>query len=604
MRLSQKELDEVLKKNSQLISFSKPFMEDLYSFVKGSGFAVVLTDANACILEVLGDKEIVEDSEDKDNLRKGCIWKEEYVGNTAVSTCIFEGRPIQISGKEHYCKVFKNWTCSSAPIKEDGKLIGVLSVRGYDWNSHSHTLGMVVAAARAIENKIVLEKAKAEIILRTKYQSAIAECIPDGFLTIDNKGILTYINQTGADILGIDRESSIGRPIEELVDFEPVILNVLKTGKGYVDKEFIMTNNKNGLKYHFIKTAEPIRDDEGNIIGAIDNFRKITRVHKMMRKLVGNYGKFTFDDIIGSSEKIKESIRLAKIAARSSSNVLIYGESGTGKELLVQSIHNASSRRNESLVSINCAAIPSELIESELFGYEGGAFTGALKNGQIGKFELASGGTLFLDEIGDMPLHMQAKLLRVLQENQIIRVGGKDIIDIDVRIISATNKDLLHECKNGNFREDLYYRLNVLYIVLPPLRERKEDIEELVYHFIKKINNKIGSNIEGVSPEVIDYFMKYDWPGNVRELENILERAINFLDGDLVIRPQHLPSKITGITRYREIDSLKSILEEVEKQTIIDSLIIAKGNKTLAANMLKISRTSLYEKIMKYNIDI
>lgn len=203
-----------------------------------------------------------------------------------------------------------------------------------------------------------------------------------------------------------------------------------------------------------------------------------------------------------------------------------------------------------------------------------------------------------------MPLHMQAKLLRVLQENQIIRVGGKDIIDIDVRIISATNKDLLHECKNGNFREDLYYRLNVLYIVLPPLRERKEDIEELVYHFIKKINNKIGSNIEGVSPEVIDYFMKYDWPGNVRELENILERAINFLDGDLVIRPQHLPSKITGITRYREIDSLKSILEEVEKQTIIDSLIIAKGNKTLAANMLKISRTSLYEKIMKYNIDI
>lgn len=609
-RLSEEEFEKVFEENSQLISFSKPFMEDLYSFVKGSGFAVILADANACILEVIGDKEILEDPDGRDSLKKGCVWEEEHVGNTAISTCIFEEKPVQISGKEHYCKVFKNWTCSAAPIREDGKILGVLAVKGYDWNSHPHTLGMVVAAAKAIENRIVIEKANAEIILKTKYQSAIVEYIPDGFLTIDNKGILTYINQTGADILGIDREKSIGKPVSELVDFEPVILDVIRTGKGYVDKEFIMTNNKNGMKYHFIKTATPIRDDEGNIIGAIDNFKKITRVHKMMRKLVGNYAKFTFDDIVGSSEKMKECIRLAKIAARSSSNVLIYGESGTGKELLVQSIHNESNRKNESLVSINCAAIPSELIESELFGYEGGAFTGALKNGQIGKFELANGGTIFLDEIGDMPLHMQAKLLRVLQENQLVRVGGKDVIDIDVRIISATNKDLLKECKKGNFREDLYYRLNVLYIVVPPLRERKEDIEELVYHFINKINIKIGRNIKGVSPEVIDCFMKYDWPGNVRELENTVERAMNICSGEIIqlsdianFYEMNIANKNNKIEEIKDSSNIRIIsLEEVEKEAIKNALIVTKGNISQAASALKITRNTLYNKMKKYGL--
>jgi len=609
-RLSEEEFEKVFEENSQLISFSKPFKENLYSFVKGSGFAVILADANACILEVIGDKEILEDPDGRDSLKKGCVWEEEHVGNTAISTCIFEEKPVQISGKEHYCKVFKNWTCSAAPIREDGKILGVLAVKGYDWNSHPHTLGMVVAAAKAIENRIVIEKAKAEIILKTKYQSAIVEYIPDGFLTIDNKGILTYINQTGADILGIDREKSIGKPVSELVDFEPVILDVIRTGKGYVDKEFIMTNNKNGMKYHFIKTATPIRDDEGNIIGAIDNFKKITRVHKMMRKLVGNYAKFTFDDIVGSSEKMKECIRLAKIAARSSSNVLIYGESGTGKELLVQSIHNESNRKNESLVSINCAAIPSELIESELFGYEGGAFTGALKNGQIGKFELANGGTIFLDEIGDMPLHMQAKLLRVLQENQLVRVGGKDVIDIDVRIISATNKDLLKECKKGNFREDLYYRLNVLYIVVPPLRERKEDIEELVYHFINKINIKIGRNIKGVSPEVIDCFMKYDWPGNVRELENTVERAMNICSGEIIqlsdianFYEMNIANKNNKIEEIKDSSNIRIIsLEEVEKEAIKNALIVTKGNISQAASALKITRNTLYNKMKKYGL--
>ncbi len=607
------ELDKTLRQNMELIAFAKPFMDNLYSFVRHSGFAVMLTDANACLLEVIGDKEIIEDSDDRDNFKKGCLWHEKYVGNTAVNTALLEGKPLQISGEEHYCTAYKNWTCSSAPIRKEGKIIGALNVRGYMWNTHPHTLGMVAAAAKAIENQIVIEKANAEILLKTKYQSAIAECITDGFLTIDNHGILTYINETGADILGIDKETALGNPIKDLVDFDPVILDVIHTGKGYVDKEFIVRNNKNGVKYHFIKTAMPIRDEEGNIVGAIDNFRKIKRVHTMMRKLVGNYGKFTFDDIIGSSSRMKECIRLSKIAARSSSNVLIYGESGTGKELLVQSIHNASNRKNESLVSINCAAIPSELIESELFGYEGGAFTGALKNGQIGKFELANGGTIFLDEIGDMPLHMQAKLLRVLQENQIMRVGGSDLLDVDARIISATNKDLLSECRKGNFREDLYYRLNVLNIVSPPLRDRKEDIEALVCHFISKINEKIGSSIEDISPEAMDCLMNYDWPGNVRELENTIERAVNICSGTTIGMQdisknilEYLKKKSDDCKDKRSIDVDESMeiesLEEIEKEAIEKALLITKGNISQTASALKVSRNTLYNKMKKYGM--
>lgn len=607
-------LDLVLNENSELITFAKPFMNNLYSFVKNSGFAVILCDVNACILEVIGDKEIMEDSEDKENLKKGCLWSEEYVGNTAMNTTLREGKSIQISGEEHYCKIYKNWTCSSAPIRKEGEIIGALSVRGYVWNSHSHTLGMVVSAANAIENHMEVEKAKSEIILKSKYQSAIAECISDGFLTIDNHGILTFINRTGADILGINREQALGKYIKDLVDFDPVILDVIKTGKGYVDKEFIVTNKKDGIRHHFIKTAEPIRDEDGNIVGAIDNFKKIKRVHKMMRKLVGNYGKFTFEDIIGSSVKLKESIRLAKIASRSSSNVLIYGESGTGKELLVQSIHNTSSRKNESLISINCAAIPSDLIESELFGYEGGAFTGALKNGQVGKFELANGGTIFLDEIGDMPLHMQAKLLRVLQANQIMRVGGRDLIDIDVRIISATNKDLLSECKKGNFREDLYYRLNVLNIVSPPLRNRKEDIKELVSYFIGKINLKIGSQVEDISLDAIEYLMKYDWPGNVRELENTIERAINVCSGKTINLNDISRDIIEHVAKKNNINNsnfeeknmqmtIKS-LEDIEKEVIERTLLITEGNISQTANALKVSRNTLYNKIKKYGLRI
>ncbi len=618
-KVTGKELDEILEKNGELIKSAKPFMENLYELVKGTGFVVVLADVNFCVLEVIGDQESLSFLETKTDIQKGTIWDERHVGNTAISTSVIEEKPIQMSGSEHYLIELREWTCSSAPIKKKGKVIGVLNVMGYKDNTHAHTLGMVTAVTRAIESYMKINEAHKELIIKNKYQNAIVECMADGFLTIDNKGMLTFINALGAEILGIDGEESIGKNIKDLVDFDPIILKVLETGKGYQDKEFIV-RDQYGVKYHFIKSAIPIRDAEGNIIGVVDSFRKIKRVHNMVRKMVGAYAKFNFEDIIGKSNKMQECIRLAKVAAKSSSNVLVYGESGTGKEMIVQSIHNASRRKNESFISINCAAIPSELIESELFGYEGGAFTGALRSGQTGKFELANGGTIFLDEIGDMPLHLQGKLLRVLQENQITRVGGTDVIDIDVRIVSATNKNLLLECKKGNFREDLYYRLNVLNINLAPLRERKEDIGALAYHFIRKINEKMDKNIKEISNEALNCLINYNWPGNIRELENSIERAMNICM-ECTIQIEHLSEELIeedtannfDIFSNRKMEILNRVegsknisrirtLQEIERQAIIDALKIMEGNITKAAEALNVSRNTLYNKIEKYKL--
>lgn len=611
-KLDGEELESLLDKNRHFIEISLSYMENIYSLVKGTGFAISIVDEKGTILEVLGDKDLIDSISARIEMNKGVILDERKVGNTSVTTSLISEVPIMFRGNEYFISSLKGLIASSAPIKRKGKVIGALNVMVSNEEDAEHSFAIAVSTAKAIESQIEIEDVREEVLSKSQYQNAIVECSSDGFLTIDNKGILTYINQTGADILGIDRNKSIGKYVGDLVDFEPVILSVLRTGKGYTDKEFIVRNNRNGVKHHFVKSAIPMRDERGNIIGVIDHFRKIKRVHNMMRNLGGNYAKFTFDDIIGNSNKIRECIRLGEIAARSSSNVLIYGESGTGKEMIAQSIHNASSRRNESFISINCAAIPSELMESELFGYEGGAFTGALKSGQIGKFELADGGTIFLDEIGDMPLHMQAKLLRVLQEKQFTRVGGRDILEVDVRIICATNKDLLSECKKGNFREDLYYRLNVLNIYLPPLRDRIEDVEPLAHYFIKKINDKINGKVEGISSQALELLKKYHWPGNVRQLENVIERAINICPGKIIGINEisnNLPERIKKQVFYDMNpydyfeDNIKS-LEEIEREVIEKVLTITENNISQAANLLKISRNTIYNKIRKYGIVI
>ncbi|NLO21823.1 MAG: sigma 54-interacting transcriptional regulator [Syntrophomonadaceae bacterium] len=317
--------------------------------------------------------------------------------------------------------------------------------------------------------------------------------------------------------------------------------------------------------------------------------------------------RYSLEDIAGNNKELVKQKKLAIKAARTTSTVLIAGESGTGKEVFAHAIHNLSSRRKGPFVKVNCAAVPETLLESELFGYAEGAFTGARKEGKPGKFELADNGTIFLDEVADMSMAMQAKLLRVLQERELERIGGISSTRINVRVIAATNKNLFGLVKERKFREDLYYRLNVVILNLPPLRERKEDIPILCGVLLRRLNEQLGTKVNLIRPEVLSCFQTYHWPGNVRELENTLERAINFCEHDTITQEHIPPSILVSAREGWEVaspNSLEKHLQEREKEAIVRALEKASGNKSKAAKSLKIHRSALYRKMLKYNIDL
>jgi len=435
----------------------------------------------------------------------------------------------------------------------------------------------------------------------------------DGIIIVNKNAIITMISKSYCEFIGISEEYAIGKPITDVLENSRMHI-VVQTG----ETETAQLQSIKGS--YMIATRMPIIKN-GEIIGAIGKvlFRNVKELNnlyskiKTMRKELETYktqlkqlntASYSFDDIIGSSEKILAAKAIARKAAQTHSNVLILGESGTGKELFAHAIHLASDRLYAPFVKVNCGAIPTDLLESELFGYEGGAFTGAKKEGKIGKFELADGGTIFLDEIGDMPLHMQVKLLRAIQEKEVEKIGSLGSKKVDIRIIAATNRNLEKSMHEGNFRQDLYYRLNVVTITIPSLRERRDDILLIANHLITKISEDLNKKIIGMSKDS-EYFLKnYSWEGNIRELENILERAINVIEDSNTICPIDLPDEITGRKEIKFIKSLEETIVEAEKQAIIDALNATDGNKTKAAKKLEIGRTSLYEKIQKYNIPL
>ncbi|QEK12867.1 PAS domain S-box protein [Crassaminicella thermophila] len=447
-------------------------------------------------------------------------------------------------------------------------------------------------------------------ILRTIIDNAY-----EGIIVVDEEGYITMINDPYAKFLGGNKEDIIGKHATEIIDTTRLHI-VVKTGKEEIG-EVQKVRGKN-----IVVMRTPIYK-EGKVVGAIGKimFKDLQEVNVLASKInqiereLKYYkaalkevsgAKYSFDNIIGVSDALKETKYLAEKATHTNSNVLIRGESGTGKELFAHAIHASSNRAMGPFIKVNCAAIPADLLESELFGYEEGAFTGAKRGGKIGKFELANGGSIFLDEIGDMPHSMQAKLLRVLQEKEVERVGGTKNIPLDVRIIAATNRNLEEMVEKGEFREDLYYRLNVMNIYIPSLRERTEDLEPLIKYLLNKISEQVGNYVSKVSLEAMKYLKSYSWPGNVRELENVLERAINLVDYGKEIQVSHLPMHIRkkeGSMKIKGDKELKDILEQVEKEAILDCLKRVNGNRTKAAKILNISRSSLYEKLWKYGIE-
>jgi len=599
-RLTSEQLAQRLELNREFLTIATAQMEELYQFVAGAGFAVNIADRDGYILHDIGDQPIMDELF-RGNCRPGYRWTEKDVGTSVISLALEREIPVQINDDEHYCRRGYGHTCSAAPVFDpDDKLIGVIALSGNADQVHPHTLGMVITAAHAINTQLRIQITSQELRLHNNYMRAIIDSIDSGVMAIDQNGVINKINNQGNNILQWQDDLE-GKPLAEIIGDQIDIDAMLDPDFEFVDREvFIQTPGKT---IQLICTAKPIFDANSRMQGIIIVFNEIKRLRRLVDKMAGTQARFTFDDIVGVSPAFQESKRLAMTAALSKTTVLLLGETGTGKELFAQSIHNQSPRRDHPLLAINCGAIPRELLESELFGYVEGSFTGARRGGRPGKFELADGGTIFLDEIGDMSGDMQVKLLRVLQTGEVYRVGEHKPISVDVRIIAATNVQLKNEVDRGNFREDLFYRLNVFPIVIPPLRQRSEDIVHLARYFLSRCTKVLKKSGIKFEPDTEKSLVRYAWPGNVRELENVVERAANLAEDD-TIKPDllGLPAALINGNRIKSPGSRR--LEEVEKKTIMDSIEAAKFNLSRASHSLGISRATLYNKIKKYNLQI
>lgn len=585
-------LKESISKRQDLIELSRPIMENVFEMVKSTSYSVVLTDENGIIIDLIINKDIM-DIHSSLNFVRGSLWDEKSVGTNAIGTCLAINKPIQVIGAEHYCEYHHKWTCSAAPIHNSkGEVIGSFDISGRAEDVQTHTFGIAASSANCIEKQLIISESYN--LVDTTFDSIL-----DGIMVIDNKLKIVKINNKILELFHMDEKDVFNININKILNGVDIEKNIFeKKNKLSFSDLTISVDNK---KIECSLNISPLI--EGKVVtGAVILMKEAKQVIKEVSKLAGFKANYTFDNIITVDDKMLEIINTAKKISKTNCAVLIEGESGVGKELYAQSIHNESQRKNGPFIAINCSAIPKELFESELFGYESGSFTGAMKGGRPGKFELARGGTIFLDEIGEIPLEVQPKLLRVLDNNKIVRIGGTYERDLDVRVISATNRNLLDEVTKGSFRQDLYFRLNVINLRIPPLRNRKKDILELAGYFLKSLNdeNKGINKTKTFSQVFEDKLMEHEWTGNVRELKNIIQRAYYMTEGEVIINVA-LPVS-NAAKQNKEAVSLN--LKDIERDSIMQALSFNNRNVLKAARDLNISKATIYRKIKAYSIDL
>jgi len=597
--LTGADLEKRLEQNSYFIDISRPFMQNLHKLLAGSGFLVALYDREGYFLEIIGDDDAVNHVR-RGEFIVGALWTEENSGNNSVGTVLELKRPVQIFSSEHYHQYYHHETDSSAPIyNPEGELIGGICLSGYYYRATPDTLGMVISAARAIENEMQAQRATRELQIAYSFQNTVIKSIPEALITVDSKGFLSLINENAKKLLFPHMENVVGQPIDKLFGGKNAnFLSLLKDSETLIDAEVRIFTQNTG--YDYTMTCDTIADVDGKAIGKIIILNEIKRAKTLVTKMIGAKAKFSFEDICGKNTGFLSTLEQAFVVSQNNSNVLLLGESGTGKDVFAQAIHNAGVRKNGPYVAINCAAIPRDLITSELFGYSDGAYTGSRRGGNQGKFELADGGTIFLDEIAETPLELQTILLRVIEDKSIVRIGGNRIRPVDVRIIAATNRDIKSEIHKGTFRKDLYYRLSVFSIHLLPLSDRLDDIPLLVENFVRKYAQNSKRKVCRMTPQVIDVFQKYSWPGNIRELQNVVERMLNFarsdeIDVDLI--PKEILQMSTGP------NPLESTIPPVEfERQWIQKMLHSKLNKSEIARKMGITRPTLYRKLREHRI--
>ncbi|MEK4059872.1 MULTISPECIES: sigma-54-dependent Fis family transcriptional regulator [unclassified Paenibacillus] len=601
MQVSEEELASRLLEKKQLLSVAGPVMNSIFQIIKDTVYAIVLTDQDGVLLHTMLNKELEPECV-KVNFVEGAKWDELSVGTNAVGTALAINDEVQVLGGEHYCTTHHAWTCSAAPIHDSrGNVIGCLDLSGKAEDVHAHTFGVVVSAVSSIEKQL-------HMLETSQMMHAVFQSMQDGLLVIDTEYHVRHFNERLASIFMLSLEQMEALCIKELL--EEVDLDSVFAGErhlSYADCTLTVGSNKIDCMVNIY----PFTFDE-KILGASLTIREAGQVRKEVNQLAGFKANYRFEEIITDNSYMQGQIAFAKRIAKTNCTVLIEGESGTGKELFAQSIHNASLRAGGPFIAINCAALPKDLVESELFGYEKGSFTGALREGNPGKFELAHGGTIFLDEIGELPLEIQAKLLRVLDNHKVRRIGGKHERTLDVRVIAATNRDLVEEVSLKSYRSDLYYRLNVINIKLSPLRERREDIAPLARLFLTKCNRDHPGPAKQFSPSFLEALQSYEWQGNARELQNAVQRAyyvcsfacITHLDLPPVrITPvQHSNSGSVAVSQQPVREASGKKMEQIEIESICSALQTCSGNVVTAAKMLGIGKSTMYRKITEYEI--
>ena len=439
---------------------------------------------------------------------------------------------------------------------------------------------------------------------QNEVQNVILDSVSEGVFTVDLDWRITSFNRAAEEITGIQREKAIGKHCRDVLradvcETDCTLQQTIQTGKPIMNKAVHIIDAQGKRRAITISTAL-LKDEAGKVIGGVETFRDISAIEQLRKEIQGRY---SCEDIISQSHKMQNLFAILPSIAESNTTILIEGESGTGKELFARAIHNLSFRKDKPFVAVNCGALPDTLLESELFGYKAGAFTDAKKD-KPGRFALAQGGTIFLDEIGDVSASVQVKLLRVLQDKTYEPVGGISPVKADVRIITATNKKLDELVKEDKFRDDLYYRVNVMKLELPPLRDKKEDIPLLVDHFISRFNRLHNKNICCVTNEATAALLAYDYPGNVRELENIIEHCFVLCEGE-IIEAKYLPTSVYPTLKTKSPQNSKpTTIKQMELILITQALGRNKGNKTATAKQLGIDKSTLFRKIKTFDIDI
>lgn len=577
------DLQEIRKVN-EVYRSADPILQNAQEEFKSIDHVIMFYDSNGIMVDSYGSPSLLRKIGDSVNAGSGACWSEDWAGTNGIGVSLIEKKPIQVVSAEHFSHRCHDWVCSAAPILEPftGKVLGGVNVSSDVKSYHPFAMTKTIWLAQQIERFLLQDYVQMREMLFDVYMETMNKWKHQIIVLCDSEGTCIKSNQ------------KIG--FKELENF---VKNELKQEQNERMKEKEKEIYLSGMQY-LVRYKNIFWHNK--LAGVIAVLEKGEGHRKGYKKKLSHRVKYSIHTLIGQSSHFKKIIHDIKVAASSHSTVLIEGDSGTGKEVVAQSIHEESSRSHYPFVALNCAAIPKELLPSELFGYVAGAFTGANPKGNIGKFELANKGTLFLDEIGDMPFELQVQLLRVLQEQEVIRLGDHTPISLNVRVIAATNKNLAEEVKNNRFRKDLFYRLNVLSIKLPKLKERVEDIPLLAEHFIQKMSVKIQKGPYHITEEAMELLKMYDWPGNIRELENAIEFAVNY-SRDLQITRENLPPSILNQSGQMNLH-LNNPAQQAELEWMLSVLKKTNLNITEASKELKMSRSTVYRKLKKYGYNM